>query len=67
MKKYKNIGIVLLVMLVLTSCNKEKTEDKEPIQKGFVISNEMMKNTTVVDVQDDYVEDEMSFLEDFGR
>jgi cobalt-zinc-cadmium efflux system membrane fusion protein len=51
-------------MLALTSCNKEKTEDKEPIQKGFVISNEMMKNTTVVDVQDDYVEDEMSF---FGK
>lgn len=54
-------------MLALTSCNKEKTEDKEPIQKGFVISNEMMKNTTVVDVQDDYVEDEMSFLGRFRQ
>lgn len=63
-KNIKNIGTVLLVMLALTSCNKEKTEDKEPIQKGFVISNEMMKNTTVVDVHDDYVEDEMSF---FGK
>ena len=26
-KNIKNIGIVLLIMLALTSCNKEKTED----------------------------------------
>ncbi|QOW10711.1 efflux RND transporter periplasmic adaptor subunit [Kaistella flava (ex Peng et al. 2021)] len=59
----KNL-IILLALFTLINCKKE--DDKKDIEaaKGFVISNLMMKSTTVVDVQNEYIKDEISF---FGK
>ncbi len=61
MNTYKYIGLAIVTTIFFCGCNKDKIEDKLPIQKGFVISNEMMKTTTVEKVQNDFVETEMSF------
>ncbi len=58
----KNLHIILLTLLALTSCKKE--EPKVTEQKGFVISNLMMKTTTVAEAQKSFVKDELQF---FGK
>ncbi|MGA9211232.1 efflux RND transporter periplasmic adaptor subunit [Kaistella sp.] len=58
----KNLAI-LLALFALINCKKEEKKDIETV-KSFVISNEMMKSTTLVEVQNEYIKDEMAF---FGK
>lgn len=59
----KNL-IILLAVFTLITCKKEEQEKEIETAKGFVISNLMMKTTTLVEVKNEYVKDEMAF---FGK
>ena len=55
----------MLCLLIFNSCQKEevKKETKKE-DKGFVISNTMMKSTTMMEAKKEYIKDELQF---FGK
>jgi cobalt-zinc-cadmium efflux system membrane fusion protein len=55
---------VILTTFALVACNKKEENTNTVPAKGFVISNVMMKSTTIAQVQNEYVKDELSF---FGK
>ncbi|WP_027376191.1 efflux RND transporter periplasmic adaptor subunit [Kaistella palustris] len=59
----KNL-IILLALFTLITCKKEEPQKETEAAKSFVISDLMMKSTTVVEVQEEYIKDETSF---FGK
>lgn len=61
--KPKNILIPVALLLVLAACSKQ--ENNIPVvEKGFELSNTMLKTTTFAEVQKKYIDDEYSF---FGK
>jgi cobalt-zinc-cadmium efflux system membrane fusion protein len=61
----KKISILMICLFFFNSCKKEEAK-KENIKadKGFVISNTMMKTTTMVEASKEYIKDELQF---FGK
>ncbi|KIA88122.1 efflux RND transporter periplasmic adaptor subunit [Kaistella jeonii] len=59
----KNL-FILLASFALFACKKEEEKKEAAPAKGFVISNLMMKSTTLATVQNEYIKDEMAF---FGK
>lgn len=55
---------VILTIFVLIGCNKKDEKTDAVPEKGFVISNLMMKSTTIAAVQNQYINDELVF---FGK
>ena len=60
----KKIIISLLAIVALAACSKEEPQKKENIVKGFEISKEMMKTTTLAEAQKEQIKEQMSF---FGK
>lgn len=56
--------LLFLTAISLLACKKEEEKAQAAPKKGFVISNLMMKSTTLAPVLKDYVKDEMVF---FGK
>lgn len=55
---------LMLLTSILCACKKEEKQDAVNPKAGFVISNLMMKSTTVADVKREYVKDAVQF---FGK
>ncbi len=61
----KNSSLLVLAFLAFTACTKEEQKKPETTeQKGFVISNLMMKTTTVAPAENSFIKDELQF---FGK
>ena len=60
----KNISIILLSSLLLFSCSKEEKKEEKKTDKGFMISNTMMKTTTMSEASSGFVKEELQF---FGK
>lgn len=61
----KNIILIVLGLLFVISCDKAADQKPEAAeQKGFVISNLMMKSTTLAEAEKSYIKEELQF---FGK
>ncbi|MBS1549438.1 MAG: efflux RND transporter periplasmic adaptor subunit [Bacteroidetes bacterium] len=59
----KKIHIILFSSILLFACSKEAKTEKKP-DTGFMISNTMMKTTTMAEAKNEFVKDELQF---FGK
>lgn len=60
----KKLSILVISIFLFHSCSKEEKKEEVKADKGFVISNTMMKTTTVVDAKKEFIKDELQF---FGK
>jgi cobalt-zinc-cadmium efflux system membrane fusion protein len=63
----KNYIIPVFICLSLSACSKKDEKNKkEQEQKGFAISNTLLKTTTLAEVQKEYIRDETRFFGKIG-
>lgn len=60
----KKFTILLIGILFFNACSKEEKKEEAKADKGFVVSNTLMKTTTMVEAKKEYIKDELQF---FGK